>query len=102
MCRSPETRLTHVALSVRDPERSYAFYRAVVGMEAVYTQPDFIQAQTPGTRDVLVSERAPEQAGKKGGVVHFGFRLIQPAAQRCLAYAQVLRDLGNASIASSA
>jgi catechol 2,3-dioxygenase-like lactoylglutathione lyase family enzyme len=70
--------LTHVALSVLDPARSYAFYRAVLGVEAVYTQADFIQAQTPGTRDVLVFERAPERAGQRGGVVHFGFRLTRP------------------------
>jgi catechol 2,3-dioxygenase-like lactoylglutathione lyase family enzyme len=50
--------LTHLALGVRDPARAYAFYRAVLGMEAVYTQAEFIQAQTPGTRDVIVFERA--------------------------------------------
>jgi catechol 2,3-dioxygenase-like lactoylglutathione lyase family enzyme len=70
--------LTHLALGVRDPARAYAFYRAVLGMEAVYTQAEFIQAQTPGSRDVIVFERAPERAGKKGGVAHFGFRLTKP------------------------
>ena len=70
--------LTHVALEVRDPALVYAFYHAVLGMEAVYTGADFIQAQTPGTRDVLVLERAPERAGRKGGVAHFGFRLTRP------------------------
>ncbi len=70
--------LTHVALAVRDPARAYAFYRAVLGMEAVYTDADFVQAQTPGSRDVLVFERAPKRAGRKGGVAHFGFRLTAP------------------------
>jgi catechol 2,3-dioxygenase-like lactoylglutathione lyase family enzyme len=70
--------LTHVALGVRDPARSYAFNHAVLGMEAVYTEADFIQAQTPGTRDVLVLERAPQRAGRNGGVAHFGFRLTRP------------------------
>ena len=70
--------LTHIALAVRDPARSFAFYRAVLGMKAVYTKPDFIQAQTPGTRDVLVFERARGRAGRKGGVAHFGFRLTRP------------------------
>ncbi len=67
--------LTHVALAVRDPRRSLRFYRAVLGAVAVYEEADCIQAQTPGSRDVLVFERQPSRAGKRGGVVHFGFRL---------------------------
>jgi catechol 2,3-dioxygenase-like lactoylglutathione lyase family enzyme len=42
-------------------------------------QSDFVQAQTPGSRDVLVFERKPRHAGKPGGVVHFGFRLKRAA-----------------------
>src|SRR4029450_13607224 len=71
--------LTHVALAVRDPQRSLAFYRAVLGVVPVYEQDDFVQAQTPGSRDVLVFERKPRSAGKTGGVAHFGFRLRRPS-----------------------
>ncbi len=67
--------LTHIALAVRDPRRSFEFYRQVLGVEPVYTDADFIQAQTPGSRDVLVFERGPG-AGKRGGIAHFGFRLV--------------------------
>jgi catechol 2,3-dioxygenase-like lactoylglutathione lyase family enzyme len=67
-----------VALAVRDPQRTLAFYKAVLGVVPVYEQDDFVQAQTPGSRDVLVFERRPRQAGKAGGVVHFGFRLQRP------------------------
>jgi catechol 2,3-dioxygenase-like lactoylglutathione lyase family enzyme len=70
--------LTHIALAVRDPERAFRFYEQLLGAVAVYRESDFIQAQTPGTRDVLVFERKPEAAGKAGGVVHFGFRLKAP------------------------
>ena len=69
--------LTHIALAVKDPQRSFDFYRRVLGVVAVYRQADFIQAQTPGSRDVLVFERG-RGAGRRGGVAHFGFRLTRP------------------------
>jgi catechol 2,3-dioxygenase-like lactoylglutathione lyase family enzyme len=71
--------LTHIALAVRDPQRSLRFYQAVLGVVPVYQQRDFVQAQTPGSRDVLVFERKPRQAGRGGGVAHFGFRLLRAA-----------------------
>jgi catechol 2,3-dioxygenase-like lactoylglutathione lyase family enzyme len=71
--------LTHVALAVRDPARSLRFYQAVLDVRVVYAQADFIQAQTPGSRDVLVFERRRQRAGKPGGVAHFGFRLKRAA-----------------------
>jgi catechol 2,3-dioxygenase-like lactoylglutathione lyase family enzyme len=70
--------LTHVALAVRDVEKSLRFYHAVVGAVTVYQQKDFAQAQTPGSRDVIVFERKPRRAGKSGGIAHFGFRLQDP------------------------
>jgi catechol 2,3-dioxygenase-like lactoylglutathione lyase family enzyme len=70
--------LTHIALAVSDPKRSLAFYQAVFGVVPVYVQGDFVQAQTPGTRDVLVFEKNAAAAGKSGGIAHFGFRLQQP------------------------
>ena len=70
--------LTHIALGVKDPARAFDFYREVFGMVAVYRQPDFIQAQTPGARDVLVFEKATG-TGESGGIAHFGFRLTDPA-----------------------
>lgn len=79
--------LTHIALAVKDPQRSFDFYRRVLGVVAVYQQADFIQAQTPGSRDVIVFERG-RHAGKAGGVAHFGFRLTTPgdiaAARRAI------------------
>lgn len=65
--------------SVKDPERSLRFYEAVLGVVPVYREADFIQAQTPGSRDVLVFERRSRAAGKSGGVLHFGFRLRRPS-----------------------
>ena len=71
--------LTHIALAVRDPQRSLRFYQAVFGVIPVYEERDFVQAQTPGSRDVLVFERKGRRAGKPGGVAHFGFRLRRAA-----------------------
>jgi catechol 2,3-dioxygenase-like lactoylglutathione lyase family enzyme len=70
--------LTHVALAVKDPARSFEFYRKLIGVVEVYRDTDFVQAQTPGTRDVLVFERSPRDAGRVGGIRHFGFRLQRP------------------------
>jgi catechol 2,3-dioxygenase-like lactoylglutathione lyase family enzyme len=67
--------LTHLALTVSDLERSFQFYHDVFGMLAVYREPHFLQAQTPGARDVLVLEEGTENIGKSGGIKHFGFRL---------------------------
>jgi len=77
--------LTHVALSVRDVKQSLKFYQQVLGVVPVYEEDDSIQAQTPGTRDVLVFERNPERAGNSGGVAHFGFRLVKSVAASALA-----------------
>ena len=71
--------LTHIALAVRDPERSLAFYAAVLGVVPVYRDSGFVQAQTPGARDVIVFECGARRAGRGGGVTHFGFRLIEPS-----------------------
>jgi catechol 2,3-dioxygenase-like lactoylglutathione lyase family enzyme len=68
--------LTHVALAVRDPAASAAFYGRVFGCGVVYQDDDSVQVQTPGTHDVLVFERAPK-AGASGGVRHIGFRLLR-------------------------
>jgi catechol 2,3-dioxygenase-like lactoylglutathione lyase family enzyme len=68
--------LSHIALAVRDAKRSLRFYQEVFGVVAVYEEDGFIQAQTPGSRDVLVFEERATKAGRPGGVAHFGFRLV--------------------------
>ena len=72
--------LTHVALAVCDVKRSLEFYRTVFGVVPVYEQQGFVQAQTPGSRDVLVfEESSKKRAGRPGGIAHFGFRLVDAA-----------------------
>jgi catechol 2,3-dioxygenase-like lactoylglutathione lyase family enzyme len=91
--------LTHVALAVRDPRRSLAFYRQVLGVVAVYESDDFVQVQTPGSRDVIVFERGTRNAGRRSGIAHFGFRLQRAAdiarARRAVAAAgATIHDTG--------
>ena len=70
--------LTHIALAVRDAARALAFYHEVLGVVPVYRDASFIQAQTPGSRDVLVFQEGAPNVGVVGGVAHFGFRLTDP------------------------
>ena len=70
--------LTHIALPVKDVERSSAFYQEIFGVQKMYSYPDFIQVQTPGSKDIIVFEKQKKTAGKKPGF-HFGFRLTQPS-----------------------
>jgi catechol 2,3-dioxygenase-like lactoylglutathione lyase family enzyme len=75
--------LTHIALAVRDVERSSRFYSQVFGAVETYHRPGFVQVETPGSHDVIVFEQASEEEigeiGRTGGIRHFGFRLVDPA-----------------------
>jgi catechol 2,3-dioxygenase-like lactoylglutathione lyase family enzyme len=68
--------LTHLSIAVSDLNRSFQFYHDVFGMLAIYREATFIQAQTPGSQDIMVFEIAEgDHIGQSGGIKHFGFRL---------------------------
>jgi catechol 2,3-dioxygenase-like lactoylglutathione lyase family enzyme len=71
--------LTHISLAVGDPDRSLAFYSAVFGVREYYRDSEQIQVLGPGPHDVIAFEKSESLAGAKGGISHFGFRLIHPS-----------------------
>ena len=80
--------LSHISLAVSDPQKSLDFYSQAFGVREYYRDENQIQVTGPGPFDVLAFERAPDSAGKIGGIQHFGFRLKRPG-DISLAVAQV-------------
>ena len=71
--------LTHLAIAVKDIERTLKFYQYIFGMDVMYHEAKMIQLTTPGQHDILVfEERDEDVVGHTGGIAHFGFRLKQP------------------------
>ncbi len=86
--------LAHVALSVANVERSFRFYRRLLGARLLgdlegrddedLSDRETIEFGTPGCQDVIVLIRSDEPVtGDTGQLEHIGFRLISaddPAA----------------------
>lgn len=81
--------LAHVALKVADVERSFRFYRRLLGArllgdlegrdEEDLSARDAIEFGTPGSHDVIVLMRSEEPVtGDTGQLEHIGFRLVTP------------------------
>ena len=81
--------LTHVALKVADVERSFRFYRRLLGARLLgklegqddedLTGHDAIEFGTSGSHDVIVLMRSDEPVtGDTGQLEHIGFRLMSP------------------------
>lgn len=80
--------LTHVAIAVSDPERSFRFYEQVIGAKLLaslegreaddLSDQDVVEFGTPGCNDVIVVFRTEDGAttGATGNLKHFGFRLM--------------------------
>jgi catechol 2,3-dioxygenase-like lactoylglutathione lyase family enzyme len=71
--------LTHIALRVKDVKRSSIFYQKIFGVREMYRYPDFIQVQTPGSKDIIVFEKQKKKTVIRKNGFHFGFRLPKPA-----------------------
>ena len=97
---TPTYGLTHLAVSVKDIERTRLFYTAVFDMEVMYHEKDMIQLTTPGCNDILVfQQNLNDSTGKSGGIAHFGFRLkdandIGSMRQKVVTAGGIIRDEG--------
>jgi predicted enzyme related to lactoylglutathione lyase len=71
--------MTHIALKVKDIERTIQFYQHVFNVRIMYRKANFAQVTTPGSNDIIVFERSKSPLiGNTGGIAHFGFRLNKP------------------------
>ena len=66
--------LTHVALAVKDPQVSLAFYASLFGVKEYYRDEHSIQVIGPGPHDVIAFEKTDSEK-PRGGIDHIGFRL---------------------------
>ena len=67
--------LTHIAIAVKDLNRTLVFYQKIFDVQVMYQQNDFLQVTTPGSNDIIVFEKKKADHRKTGGIAHFGFRL---------------------------
>jgi len=96
--------LTHIAIAVKDLDRTLAFYQKVFDVKIMYRHDNFLQVNTPGCNDIIVFEKkkaGPDsyRDGKTGGIAHFGFRLrnakdIEEMAERINAAGGKIIDKG--------
>ena len=82
MTNKPKTYgLTHIAIAVKDLDRTLSFYQKIFDVQVMYHKDNFLQVTTPGAHDIIVFERKDigvKIKRKTGGIIHFGFRLKNP------------------------
>ncbi|MBI1884835.1 MAG: VOC family protein [Chloroflexi bacterium] len=71
--------LTHLALAVRDLDRTLRFYQQAFGTRVLHREEGRAEVNTPGANDIItfVEGDSPDP-GQTGGIAHFGFRLVSP------------------------
>ena len=70
--------ISHIALQVADLDGSIAFYKSAFEVRQHYRDAASALLLGPGPGDLIALELSPSEAGKRGGIQHFGFRLTSP------------------------
>jgi catechol 2,3-dioxygenase-like lactoylglutathione lyase family enzyme len=70
--------LTHISLKVANLDRSVAFYASVFGVVEYFRNAESVQVKGPGPHDVMAFEYSASGGELRGGITHFGFRLVRP------------------------
>ncbi len=69
--------LNHLALPVKNPERSAQFYADLFNMQILSSSPDMAFLQTLGSRDLIALSRSETKVGSSRDSMHFGF-IVEP------------------------
>ena len=69
----PTNGLNHLALPVRDPQRSAEFYAGLFNMKIASSSPDVAFVKTLGARDLIAFNRSEAKVGSSRETMHFGF-----------------------------
>ena len=69
--------LNHIALKVKDPERTAQFYTDLFNMEITRSTPEMIFLKTVGSTDMMTLNRSQAEVTPEQGMVHFGF-IVEP------------------------
>lgn len=70
--------LNHIALKVKDPERTAQFYVDLFNMEITRRTPEMTFLKTIGSTDMITLNRAEGDITPEQGMVHFGF-IVDPS-----------------------
>ncbi len=70
--------LNHLALPVKDPERSARFYTDLFNMEITSSSPEMVFLKTIGSTDMIALNRSESELPSDRQTMHFGFR-VDPA-----------------------
>jgi len=69
--------LNHIALKVKDPERTAQFYTDLFNMEVTRRTPEMTFLKTIGSTDMITLNRSEADVTPEQGMVHFGF-IVEP------------------------
>ncbi len=69
--------LNHLALPVRDPERSAQFYADLFNMEITSSSPEIAFLKTVGSTDMIALNRSKVEVVSGRETMHFGF-IVDP------------------------